>query len=124
MAWPWWAGRQRILNSRGVPGRFTTASAPVPVVVRLVWADDGEERVTTTITSYDRGAWGDGGADFDWWCTTDDDSAYQGSTPVFRWMKRELIEMPSPGGYAELAGYLDRRQGSRGRRSLPLMPPR
>jgi hypothetical protein len=85
-------------------------------------ADDGEERITTTITSYDRGAWGEGGSDFDWWCTTDDDLAYQGDRPVYLSMKRELIEMTSPAVYAELEGYLRKRTGRR--RPLPLMPPR
>lgn len=42
---PWWAGRQRILNARGVPGRFTHAPEPVPVTVRVRWADDGEEEL-------------------------------------------------------------------------------
>lgn len=88
-------------------------------------ADDGEERVTTTITSYDRGAWGEGGSDFDWWCTTDDDSAYQGNEPVWKSMRRELEEMTSPKVYAELAAYMRGRAGrGRGRRFLPLMPPR
>jgi hypothetical protein len=96
---------------------------PLRREVQTDWADDGYERVTTTITSYDRGAWGDGGADFDWWCTTDDDRAYQGSTPVYASMKRELIEMSSPKVYAELARYLEARR-PRGRRPLPLMPPR
>ncbi|WP_341252815.1 hypothetical protein [Euzebya pacifica] len=84
-------------------------------------ADDGEERVTTTITSYDRGAWGEGGSDFDWWCTTDDDRAYGGSTPVYESMKRELTVMTSPKVYAELKAYLDDRR-PKGRRPLPLLP--
>jgi hypothetical protein len=89
-------------------------------------ADDGEERVTTTITSYDRGAWGPGGADFDWWCTTDDDLAYGGEAMVYRSMRQELTAMSSPAVYAELARYLDSRLGlaKGGRRPLPLMPPR
>ena len=89
-------------------------------------ADDGEERVTTTITSYDRGAWGEGGADFDWWCTTDDDLAYGAAQPVYQSMRRELTEMSSPGVYAELADYLDayvRGGRTTRRRPLPLMPP-
>lgn len=92
---------------------------------RELWtdtADDGEERVTTTITSYDRGAWGTGGADFDWWCTTDDDRAYGTSVPLYVSLRRELTAMTSPAVYAELARYLDGRRGPR-RRPLPLMPP-
>ncbi len=85
-------------------------------------ADDGEERVTTTITSYDRGAWGDGGADFSWWCTTDDDRAYGGTRPVYASMKQELIAMSSPQVYGELVAYMEGRRGPQ-RRPLPLMPP-
>ncbi|HUG83648.1 MAG TPA: hypothetical protein VMM13_03740, partial [Euzebya sp.] len=96
---------------------------PLRREVQTDWADDGEERVTTTITSYDRGAWGDGGSEFAWWCTTDDDRAYQGSEPVYRSMRRELIEMSSAAVYAQLARYLDERV-ARPRRTLPLMPPR
>ncbi|WP_370324098.1 hypothetical protein [Euzebya sp.] len=84
-------------------------------------ADDGEERVTTVVTSYDRGAWGPGGSDFAWWCTTDDDRAYGGTEPVYRSMRRELTEMTTPAVYAELVRYLEGRMTSR--RLLPLMPP-
>jgi hypothetical protein len=81
------------------------------------YADDGEATVTTTITSYDRGAWGPGGADFGWWCT-DSPEAYVGTDPVYVSMAAELTAMSSPEVYAELAGYLDDRR-SRARRPLP-----
>ena len=32
---------------------------------------DGREQLRTTITEYNRRGWGDGGEDFDWYCTTD-----------------------------------------------------
>jgi hypothetical protein len=80
-------------------------------------ADDGEAMVTTTISSYDRGAWGPGGADFGWWCT-DSTEAYVGTTPVYQSMRAELTAMSSPAVYDELAGYLaDRR--ARARTPLP-----
>jgi hypothetical protein len=72
-------------------------------------ADDGQTMWTTTITSYDRGAWGPGGADFGWWCTTDGPEAYVGTEPVYRSMRAELEAMTSPEVYAELAAYLDQR---------------
>lgn len=86
-------------------------------------ADDGEDMVTTWITSYDRGAWGPGGADFAWWCTTDDDAAYRAPRPVYETMAAELTAMSSPAVYAELRTYLDARR-SRRRRPLPLLPRR
>ena len=80
-------------------------------------ADDGEERWTTTITSFDRGAWGPGGSDFDWWCT-DSEAAYVGDNPVYVSMAAELTAMTSPAVYAELAAYLDSRRGTP-RKPLP-----
>lgn len=71
--------------------------------------DDGEPVWTTTITSFDRGAWGPGGADFTWWCTTDGDDAFVGEQPVYRSMEAELRAMSSDGVYAELSAYLERR---------------
>lgn len=47
----WWAGRQRILNARAVPERFTRCE-PVPVRVRLRWADDGVQHLDTTATAW------------------------------------------------------------------------
>ena len=80
-------------------------------------ADDGEERWTTTITSFDRGAWGPGGSDFSWWCT-ESEPAYIGENPVYVSMAAELTEMTSPAVYAELAAYLDDRRGTP-RKPLP-----
>lgn len=48
---PWWAGHQQILNARAVPQRFTRCE-PIPVRVRLRWADDGVEVVTTTASAW------------------------------------------------------------------------
>ncbi len=48
---PWWAGHQRILNARAVPERFTRCE-PVPVRVRLRWADDGIEIIETRATAW------------------------------------------------------------------------
>lgn len=48
---PWWAGHQRILNARAVPERFTRCE-PVPVRVRLRWADDGIEVIETRATAW------------------------------------------------------------------------
>lgn len=80
-------------------------------------ADDGEERWTTTITSFDRGGWGPGGSDFAWWCT-DSEAAYVGENPVYVSMAAELTAMTSAAVYAELAAYLDSRRGA-ARKPLP-----
>ncbi len=78
---------------------------------REIWegyGDDGHPIVVTTITSYDRGAWGPGGADFGWWCT-EAPEAYVGAEPLYRSMRAELVAMSSQGVYDELAAYLDER---------------
>ena len=80
-------------------------------------ADDGEPKWVTTITSYDRGAWGPGGADFGWWCT-ESPEAYVGTEPLYRSMEAELREMVSDKVYDELAAYLDERR-ARARKPLP-----
>ena len=80
-------------------------------------ADDGEQMWTTTITSYDRGAWGPGGADFTWWCT-ESQEAFVGDDPVYRSMEHELREMVGDAVFDELAAYLDERR-DRARRPLP-----
>lgn len=81
-------------------------------------ADDGRERWTTTITSYDRGAWGPAGADFGWWCT-DSAEAFVGDAPVYETMRAELEALSTPAVYAELAAYLQGRRDS-ARTRLPL----
>jgi hypothetical protein len=72
-------------------------------------ADDGEPMWTTTITSYDRGAWGPGGAEFDWWCTHEP-AAYVGTEPLYRSMEFELRNMTGEKVFDELAAYLDDRR--------------
>ena len=82
--------------------------------------NDGETLVTHTIAAYERGTWGEGGADFHWWCT-EDPAAFGGRTPVYRSMERELRAMVGDPVYDELARFLGRRRRQRGRiRFLPI----
>lgn len=74
-------------------------------------ADDGETMWTTTITSFDRGSWGPGGASFKWWCT-ESPEAYVAPEPVYKSMEAELRELSSDSVYEELAAYLDERAAS------------
>lgn len=83
-----------------------------------ITADDGEEAWITTITSYDRGAWGPGGAEFSWWCI-DEAVAYPGRQPVYESMEAELRAMTSDAVYAELVEYLEDRR-TRARKPLPM----
>jgi hypothetical protein len=44
---PWEEGRQDILNALEAQMPRHTFGQPVPVVVRIVWEDDGEEQIET-----------------------------------------------------------------------------
>lgn len=92
---------------------------PLRREVEEITADDGEPAWITTITSYDRGAWGPGGADFSWWCI-DEAEAYQGSQPVYESMGAELQAMTTKAVYAELVDYLSDRR-TRARKPLPMV---
>jgi hypothetical protein len=76
-------------------------------------ANDGETLEIHTIAAFERGHWGEGGADFGWWCL-DDDVAFVGTDPVYRSMERELRTMVGDVIYDELATYLENRLGQPG----------
>jgi hypothetical protein len=72
-------------------------------------ATDGDGRVTTTITQWDRRHWGEGGAEFHWWCT-EAPEAFGARTPVYRRLEAELRALAGDEVYALLAAYLERRR--------------
>ncbi len=72
-------------------------------------ADDGH--VTSTVTQWDRRHWGDGGAEFHWWCT-EAPEAFVGQRAVYQSLGAELIALAGPQVYAMLADYLDGRQAA------------
>jgi hypothetical protein len=75
--------------------------------------DDGS--VISMLTEFSRSSWGEGGADFAWWCT-EAPEAFTAAEPVYRTMSNELREMLGPVLYDELSEYLDARIAS-------VMPP-
>jgi hypothetical protein len=77
--------------------------------------DDG--RVTSRVRQWDRRHWGEGGAEFHWWCT-EAPEAFRSKTPVYRELRDELVEMVGAPVYDLLVGYLDAR-----RRDHPLVHP-
>jgi hypothetical protein len=79
---------------------------------------DTTGRVTSTITQWDRRHWGEGGAEFHWWCT-EAPEAFTGSAPVYRSMEAELRAVAGDEVFDLLAAYLDRRCG----RVAPLAHP-
>jgi hypothetical protein len=94
---------------------------PLHRTIEELVANDGDTLEVHTIAAYERGHWGEGGADFGWWCL-DDDVAFVGRHPVYRSMEVELRAMVGDDVYDELAGFLDRRRRQSGRVSfLPVV---
>jgi hypothetical protein len=77
-------------------------------------ANDGATLEIHTIAAFERGHWGEGGADFGWWCL-EDAAAFVGDRPLYRSMEHELRTMVGDTVYDELAGFLDRRRKQRHR---------
>ena len=75
-----------------------------------VTADDGH--VTSTIRQWDRRHWGDGGAEFHWWCT-EGPEAFVGRRPVYRELREELVEMVGEPIYEMFVRYAENRPGRR-----------
>jgi hypothetical protein len=87
----------------------------------------GDTEVTVVVIGeYERSAWGEGGADLDWYCTSNSD-AHVGKVPVYQSSKIELIKMMGNAGYLELEKLCDSRMAAiaatkkaQRRRELPL----
>jgi hypothetical protein len=84
---------------------------------------DGVTMTVEVIGEFDRRGWGEGGADFDWYCTSNSE-AHIGDEPVYLSNKAEFIEMMGKKGYAEMVrhceAHLAAQQASR-KRLLPLL---
>jgi len=87
----------------------------------------GDTEVTVVVIGeYERSAWGEGGADLDWYCTSNSE-AHVGKVPVYQSSKTELIKMMGKAGYLELEKLCDSRMAAiaatkkaQKRRELPL----
>jgi hypothetical protein len=76
----------------------------------------------TVIGEYERLAWGDGGDDFDWYCTSNTE-AHVGTEPVYISARSELIALMGLDAYEILASHCDARMAAvreLANRSLPL----
>lgn len=82
-------------------------------------ADDGH--VTSIVRQWDRRDWGEGGAEFHWWCT-ESPEAFVGATPVYEELRPELIAMVGEKAYRRVARYL-RARGVTGNGKAPAEPP-
>ena len=76
----------------------------------------------TVIGEYERLAWGDGGDDFDWYCTSNSE-AHVGLEPVYLSNRTELVALLGQDIYDILAAYCDDRVAAvkeLSKRQLPL----
>ncbi|AZA10128.1 hypothetical protein [Corynebacterium pseudopelargi] len=70
---------------------------------------DGQEILRTTITEYERRGWGNGGEDFDWYCTTDA-RCHANAEPIWRSHEAELRALLGDSAYAVLAQHCQARE--------------
>jgi hypothetical protein len=79
---------------------------------RDVERTDGTTYTEVSIGEYERGGWGPGGHDFDWYCTGNTE-AHVGVEPVYLSNARELIELMGQPAYDVLAGRCEAHLRSR-----------
>ncbi|HIW95357.1 MAG TPA: hypothetical protein H9867_02540 [Candidatus Corynebacterium gallistercoris] len=70
---------------------------------------DGVEMLHTRITEYTRRGWGDGGEEFDWYCTADP-NCHAGDEPLWRTHEEELTELIGPAAYEVVAEHCRARE--------------
>jgi hypothetical protein len=87
--------------------------------LRLHEHSDDHGHVTSTLREWKRRDWGEGGQEFHWWCTESGD-AFIGSSPVYRTLRDEIVEITGEQVYELLVGLLDARIATR---SMPLPHP-
>jgi hypothetical protein len=75
------------------------------VPIRLEHSTDENGHVTSRLRDWKRRDWGDGGADFHWWCT-EAPEAYVGRLPVYVSARDEIVELVGQVVYDLLVGLL------------------
>jgi hypothetical protein len=70
------------------------------------WADraDGSRVLVSTITEFDRRAWGPGGHELHWWCTSSP-SAHVAAIPLYQTYAAELTALLGEPAYAALSAH-------------------
>ena len=83
------------------------------VPLRRVDEEQADGSIRSTVTEFDRAAWGEGGREFGWWCT-EEPAAFGAAEPVYVSMAVELRAMIGAKVYAQLAAHLDARRAGEG----------
>jgi hypothetical protein len=76
--------------------------------VRREDTEDSNGHVWSQIREWKRRDWGEGGADFGWWCI-EEEAAYVGHEPVYVALEEDLVNLTSRAVYDELRSLLDGR---------------
>ncbi len=74
--------------------------------LRLEEETDAHGHITSILREWKRRDWGEGGAEFAWWCT-DSPLAFVGEHPVYTTLKDEIIEIVGPKVYKMLVERLE-----------------
>ncbi len=96
---------------------------PIRRDFREVELNDGTEYTEVLITEYDRGGWGPGGHEFDWYCTANTE-AHVAPEPLYLSNAAELDALMGPAGYAELVRHCEAHLRSRSTLALHPASPR
>ena len=86
--------------------------------LRRIDETDDNGHVTSTVREWKRRDWGEGGADFHWWCT-EGPEAFVGGRPVYLELRDELVAMVGEVPYQFLFDHLRTREA----RSAPVHLP-
>lgn len=76
----------------------------LPIRRDYTWVEsnDGTQKLVVTVTEYIRAMWGEGGHDFDWYCSSNTE-AHVATEPVFMSNRAELVALLGAPAYEELA---------------------
>ena len=77
------------------------------VPIRLEHSTDESGHLTSRLREWKRRDWGEGGADFAWWCT-ESPEAFVGTEPLYRSAKDDIIELVGPRVYEQMVELLER----------------
>lgn len=77
------------------------------VPIRLEHSTDENGHVTSRLREWKRRDWGEGGADFHWWCT-EAPEAFSGAEPVYLAARDEIIELVGQPAYEQAVELLER----------------
>src|ERR1019366_1668738 len=108
----------RAALDRGVPPLELKPDVCWQLPLRREDTVGSDGHVTSSVSEWGRRHWGEGGAEFHWWCT-EAPEAFSGREPVYRSLRDEIVAMAGREIYDLLASYLESRSSRRGTVPLP-----